>query len=220
MHPRLTLSGKYAGKYAWDRYEGDGFGTYSDLLVAGAAYDLTDRWDVGAQGRLSTQYSSGARELSALVRTGYRVVKNLYAGAGYNFARMNDGDFSGSGWRSHGPFLELKIKFDEATLLLPAGTRRPPRRPARSRRPSPRRSSNGSTRPSTWSAAWRCPPFSSTVRRSRCRAATRSWTGTCRTVRCGSRGARFYEPVRFRVRSGTAASPSAWKLTVLGAGTT
>ena len=119
VDPRLTLTGKYAGKYAWESLEGKGYGTYTDLWIAGATYDLTDRWDVGGQARLMNQYSVGAHELGAMVRTGYRIVKNLYAGVGYNFARLNDRDLSGSGWQSHGPFIELKFKFDEATLHLP-----------------------------------------------------------------------------------------------------
>ncbi|MBE0606322.1 MAG: OmpA family protein [Deltaproteobacteria bacterium] len=119
VDPRLTLMGKYAGKYAWEVFEGKAFGMYTDLAIAGATYDLTDRWDVGAQARLMNQYAMGAHELSAVVRAGYRIVKNLYAGAGYNFARLNDQDLSGAGWQSHGPFIELKVKFDEATLHLP-----------------------------------------------------------------------------------------------------
>jgi uncharacterized repeat protein (TIGR01451 family) len=119
VDPRLTLMGKYAGKYAWESFEGKAFGAYTDLAIAGATYDVTDRWDVGAQARLMNQYVMSAHELSAVLRTGYRVVKNLYAGAGYNFARLNDQDLSGSGWQSHGPFIELKVKFDEATLHLP-----------------------------------------------------------------------------------------------------
>ncbi|MBP2688882.1 MAG: conserved repeat domain protein, partial [Deltaproteobacteria bacterium] len=61
------------------------------------------------------------------------IVKNLYAGAGYNFARLNDRDLSGAGWQSHGPFIELKVKFDEATLHLPGwndATKPPPCPPA------------------------------------------------------------------------------------------
>ena len=125
VQPRLTLMGKYAGKYAWESFDGKGYGTYTDLLVAGATYDLTDRWDVGGQARLMNQYGVDAHELSALVRTGYRIVKNLYAGVGYNFAQLNDRDLSGAGWQSHGPFIELKFKFDEATLHLPGWNKEP-----------------------------------------------------------------------------------------------
>jgi len=218
VHPRLTLSGKYAGKYAWDRYEGDGFGTYSDLLVAGAAYDLTDRWDVGAQGRLSTQYSSGARELSALVRTGYRVVKNLYAGAGYNFARMNDGDFSGSGWRSHGPFLELKIKFDEATLLLPGWDEAPAPPPC----PKPQAVAAPVVQrvdaPVDVVGSVEMPALLVNGSEVALPGGDAVLDGHLPDGSLRIEGSAFYEPVRFRVRSGTAASPSAWKLTVLGAG--
>ena len=133
VDPRLTLMGKYAGKYAWESFEEKAFGIYTDLAIAGATYDVTDGWDVSAQARLMNQYGMGAHELSAVARTGYRIVKNLYAGAGYNFARLNDRDLSGAGWQSHGPFIELKVKFDEATLHLPGwndATKPPPCPPA------------------------------------------------------------------------------------------
>lgn len=139
VQPRLTLMGKYAGKYAWESFEGTAYGSYTDLLIAGAAYDLTDRWDVGGQARLMNQYTVKASELSAVVRTGYRIVKNLYAGVGYNFARLNDRDLSGAGWQSHGPFVEVKFKFDEATLHLPGwnDTPKPPLCPPAAPAPAP-----------------------------------------------------------------------------------
>ena len=115
---KWLLTGKYAGKYAWESLDGESFTSYTDLILAGATYDLTDRWDVGVQGKLMNQYDAGMHSLGAVVKTGYRVYKNLYAALGYNFSRMNDSDLSGSNYQSHGPFLELKMKFDEDTLKL------------------------------------------------------------------------------------------------------
>src|SRR3989304_8966486 len=65
------------------------------------------------------QYVTGMHSVGAVVKTGYRVYKNLYAGVGYNLSRMNDSDLSGANYQSHGPFLELKFKFDEDTLKRP-----------------------------------------------------------------------------------------------------
>ena len=120
LSPRLSLLGKYAGKYAWESVGGMDFNAYTDLILAGATYDLTDRWDVGVLGKLLNQYETGMHSVGAVVRTGYRVYRNLYAGVGYNFSRMNDADLSGADYQSHGPFLELKFKFDEETLGRPA----------------------------------------------------------------------------------------------------
>ncbi len=113
---KWLLTGKYAGKYSWETGEGNTFTSYTDLLLAGATYDVTDRWDVGIMGKLMNQYDTGMHSIGAVVKTGYRVWRNLYAGVGYNLSRLNDSDLSGSSYRSHGPFLELKVKFDEETL--------------------------------------------------------------------------------------------------------
>jgi uncharacterized repeat protein (TIGR01451 family) len=118
LSPRWTLVGKYAGKYAWESLEGIDFTSYTDLLIAGATYDLTERWDVGVQAKLMNQYDTEMHSVGAVVRTGYRIYKNLVAGVGYNLSRMDDKDLSGANYQSHGPFIELKFKFDEETMNL------------------------------------------------------------------------------------------------------
>ncbi|NNG47340.1 MAG: OmpA family protein, partial [Deltaproteobacteria bacterium] len=118
--PQWTLLGKYAGKYAWESLEGNDFTSYTDLILAGVTYALTDRWDVGVLGKIMNQYDTGMHSVGAVVKTGYRVYRNLYAGVGYNLSRMDDKDLSGSNYQSHGPFMELKFKFDENTLKGPA----------------------------------------------------------------------------------------------------
>jgi uncharacterized repeat protein (TIGR01451 family) len=118
LSPRWTLVGKYAGKYAWESLEGMDFTAYTDLVIAGVTYDLTERWDVGVQAKLMNQYDTEMHSVGAVVRTGYRIYKNLVAGVGYNLSRMDDRDLSGASYQSHGPFIEVKFKFDEETLKL------------------------------------------------------------------------------------------------------
>lgn len=213
VHQRLTLSGKYAGKYAWDSFEGEDFGTYSDLVVAGATYDLTDRWDVGAHARMLTQYSADTREISAIVRAGYRVVQNLYASAGYNFAKLNDKDFGG--WQSHGPFVELKVKFDEATLHLP-GWDKKPAPPVCPPKPVP-------TFPTALPVDREIDVVGSVEVPALLVNGYRVPLPGCDAVLVGQlpdgslqfEGSGFYEPVKFRVTSTDAGAPSGWNLAVL-----
>ncbi len=117
---RWTLLGKYAGKYARESEGGIRSSAYTDLVLAGVGCDLTDRWDVGVQGRLMNQYDAGIHSLGVLARSGYRIYRNLYGGVGYNVSRLDDRDLSGAGYKSHGPFVELRFKFDEETLGLSA----------------------------------------------------------------------------------------------------
>ncbi len=118
VSPRWTLLGKYAGKYARESEGGMRFSAYTDLVLAGVACDLTDRWDVGVQGKLMNQYDAKVHSLGALARTGYRICRNIYGGVGYSLSRLDDRDLSGAGYKSHGPFVELRFKFDEETLGL------------------------------------------------------------------------------------------------------
>ncbi len=127
VSPRWTLLGKYAGKYSRESEGGMRFSAYTDLFLAGVEYDVTDRWDVGVQGKLMNQYDAKVRSLGALARTGYRIYKNLYGGAGYSLSRLDDRDLSGTGYKARGPFVELRFKFDEETLGLPSGRGKPGR---------------------------------------------------------------------------------------------
>jgi len=112
----LTVRGKYAGKMSWESINGTSFSSYTDLFLAGATCDITDRWDVSVDGKAMNQYQTGTSSLGGMASVGYRVVKNVRVAAGYNFARLNDRDLAGEGYQSHGPYLQVKFKFDEGTL--------------------------------------------------------------------------------------------------------
>jgi len=217
VRPDLTLSGKYAGKYSWDAFEGDAFGTYSDLFVAGATYDVTERWDVGAHARLMSQYSADTRELSAVVRTGYRIVKNLYAGAGFNFARMNDSDFSGSGWQSHGPFVELKLKFDEATLRLPGWDDRPAPPPCPPRPGLPVPTARPVERPVEVVGSVEMPSLLVDGSEVPLPSADAFLAAHLPDGSLRFEGSSSVEPVTFRVEPSRAGTPAGWKLSITDA---
>ncbi len=116
LSPRLTLLGKYAGKYSWDLTSGSKTSSYTDMLMAGATFDLTKRIDVSFNARLLHQYNTGMISVGKTVSVGYEVLKNIRVIAGYNFSRMNDRDLSGESYQSHGPFVQMQFKFDENTF--------------------------------------------------------------------------------------------------------
>ncbi len=108
--PRLQLTAKYAGKLS---REGD-FSVYTDLMSARVLYDLTERWDIGAEYRVLTSHGVNSRLQGGAVEIGYRVMKNLWLAAGYSFDRF-DADLAGDGYHGEGPYLKLRFKFDEKT---------------------------------------------------------------------------------------------------------
>ncbi|MCX5849995.1 MAG: hypothetical protein NTW65_11185 [Deltaproteobacteria bacterium] len=108
---KLQLTGKYAGKLSSD----EDFSAYTDLISARFIYDLTDRWDVGAEYRLLTSHAVNTCYQGGSVEVGYRIIKNLWASVGYSFDKF-DADLTGDGYQGNGPYLKLRFKFDETIL--------------------------------------------------------------------------------------------------------
>jgi uncharacterized repeat protein (TIGR01451 family) len=116
VSPRLTFHNKYAGKMSW--YDGSGIDSsvYTDMLLAGVIYDLTQQWDLSIDAKLMNQYQTGLTSFGIIPKVSYLIQKNLKLGIGYNLSRLNDQDLSGESYQSQGPFVELKFKFDEVTI--------------------------------------------------------------------------------------------------------
>jgi uncharacterized repeat protein (TIGR01451 family) len=109
-----SAQGKYAGKKSWvEDAAGHGYQTYTDLLLAGVSYDLAERWEIAGYLKLLNQYDTGQQSIGGVVRAGYRVYQNVVLSAGYNYARLDDRDLTGESFQGQGPFLGVKVKFDE-----------------------------------------------------------------------------------------------------------
>lgn len=115
--PRLQLTGKYAGKLSRD----EEFSSYTDLIAARFLYDLTDHWDVGAEYRLLNSHAVNSLYQGGALEVGYRVIKNLWASAGYSFDKF-DADLTGDSYQGEGFYLKIRVKFDENTIK---GLRKP-----------------------------------------------------------------------------------------------
>jgi hypothetical protein len=107
----LQLMGKYAGKLEKD----DSFTSYTDLISARLLYDLSDRFDFGAEYRLLTSHLTNTILHGGSVEVGYRVMDQLWLSVGYSFDRF-DADLAGDSYQGDGPYLRLRFKFDENTL--------------------------------------------------------------------------------------------------------
>ena len=107
----LQLTGKYAGKLEQD----DCFTSYTDLITARLVYDLSDRFDIGAEYRLLTSHLTETRLHGGSVEVGYRMMNQLWLSLGYSFDRF-DADLAGDSYEGEGPYLKLRFKFDEKSL--------------------------------------------------------------------------------------------------------
>jgi uncharacterized repeat protein (TIGR01451 family) len=107
----LQFMGKYAGKLEKD----DSFTSYTNLIAARIMYDLTDRFDIGAEYRLLTSYLTHTSLNGGSIEAGYRIIDQLWFSLGYSFDRF-DADLTGDSYQGNGPYLKLRFKFDENTL--------------------------------------------------------------------------------------------------------
>ena len=125
-----SAQGKYAGKLSWlEDAGGRSYRAYSDLVLAGVSYDLDKRWELSCYLKLLHQYDTGQRSLGGVVRAGYRVYKNVVLSAGYNYARLDDRDLTGESFQGQGPFVGVKVKFDEDMFESAKPTAAPQPRP-------------------------------------------------------------------------------------------
>ncbi len=117
---RVTLSGRYAAKFARDDIGSLSTKTNSQLLMGRGIFDLNRRLDAGlissvlfSDGFSSRQYGLGAE-------LGLIVMKNLRIAGGYNIFGFTDKDLNTFGTTRKGLYLDLGFKFDESLFGLGA----------------------------------------------------------------------------------------------------
>lgn len=132
LEQRNQWSLYYGSKYAFDEYDGVAYRGYTDLAGAEWRYDLTPRWDLGVQASSLNAWSQGTHEYSFGPQAGFTPFSNGWLTLGYNLRGFHDRDFEAARYTAEGPFLKIRIKFDQNTLrggaeraAAPAGETRP-----------------------------------------------------------------------------------------------
>lgn len=108
------LTGRLAGKWQDDRFEGGVRDRFRAQLAAGrVVWDVTERWDLGLLA--AAQFGQrGAREHAVGVEVGYLLRTNLWLSAGFNATGFDgDADLAGYEYTRRGVYLRLRFKFDE-----------------------------------------------------------------------------------------------------------
>ncbi len=113
LTPRLWTTGRYALKWVDEDSSGLRSRLLTQLLSGRVTYDLGDRWDLGlmtgllvGDGLRSVEYGLGGE-------VGYQLATNLWLSAGYNLLGFEDQDLQGSDTTRQGPYLRIRLKFDE-----------------------------------------------------------------------------------------------------------
>ena len=108
------LTSRAAAKWQSDRLEGGVASSFQAQMLSGrVVYDISERWDVGAQAAMQFG-QQGARQQAFGVEAGYLLQTNLWLSAGVNLSGYRaDADLAGNDYTQRGGFLRLRFKFDE-----------------------------------------------------------------------------------------------------------
>ncbi|ABW69057.1 OmpA family protein [Desulfosudis oleivorans] len=113
---KFQVSLQYGAKYVLETVEDNDYSGYTDLTGIEARYDITRRFDVGMHGGMLHSWNSGQIDYLAGASLGCDIVKNFWLSFGYNLTGFTDKDFSAAGFTAQGPFIQFRLKFDQATV--------------------------------------------------------------------------------------------------------
>jgi hypothetical protein len=113
---QAQVSLQYGAKYLRETIDKDEYRGYTDLMSLEGRYDITKQWDVGLRGQRLHSWNVDQSVYGAGVSMGFNAGKNVWVSAGYNFAGFKDRDFSKADFTSQGPFVKLRMKFDQVSV--------------------------------------------------------------------------------------------------------
>ncbi len=124
---RAQVAGFYGVKYDVSSFEGDQFSGVTQLVGTEVRFDVTRRIDLGFSGSALYAANSGTLDYSYGPSIGVSPAENTWISFGWNFAGFEDRDFDAAEFANEGPFVKLRIKFDQNTaagllnLISPRG---------------------------------------------------------------------------------------------------
>ncbi len=106
----------YGAKYVAGRFADDTYDGYIDVTGFELRQDIGTRIDVGVSGSVQHAWSRGAWSWSGGPSVGVSPAQNMWITAGYNVSGYRDRDFEDDRYTRQGPFVTMRLKFDQTTL--------------------------------------------------------------------------------------------------------
>jgi uncharacterized repeat protein (TIGR01451 family) len=106
----------YGSKWVRGSFGADDYTGYVDVVGFDIRKDLGRRFDIGAQASMQHAWNRGAKAFSFGPSAGFSPGGNLWVSAGYNVAGYRDRDFEDDRYTRAGPYLTLRLKFDQLSL--------------------------------------------------------------------------------------------------------
>ncbi|MEQ1930607.1 MAG: hypothetical protein ABL957_08755 [Parvularculaceae bacterium] len=125
--PRYQISFNHGIKYA---VLDDDFETYrglTQLFGLETRYDISERIDFGLRGLVLYTHDTHAFEYAYGPSIGLTPADNIWFGFGWNIVGLRDDDFIAAEYAEKGPYIQLRVKFDQETargllkLISPEG---------------------------------------------------------------------------------------------------
>jgi uncharacterized repeat protein (TIGR01451 family) len=113
---RTQVSLQYGAKYVQETIDESDYRGYTDLIGLEGRYDITKRWDAGLRGMRLHSYSINQEKFGTGASVGFNAGMNIWISLGYNFTGFKDRDFSQSDFTSEGPFIKMRMKFDQVSI--------------------------------------------------------------------------------------------------------
>lgn len=110
---RSELSAFWGTRYVFDRFGADDLKGWSNVFGADIRFDLSETLDVGVAGTVRQNPGGRAYAWSGGPTLGLSPMKNTYISLGYNVVGFHDRDFEASRYTRSGPFVTLRLKFDQ-----------------------------------------------------------------------------------------------------------
>ena len=114
-HERVQLSFNHGFKYSELDANNASFSGVTQLFGAETRFDITDKIDIGLRGSALYSHNSRTLDYSYGPSIGVTPADNIWLSVGWNFEGFTDEDFAGAEFTREGPFIRLRVKFDQNT---------------------------------------------------------------------------------------------------------
>jgi len=106
----------YGLKHVIDTIDDEEYSSWTDLIGVNVRYDIKENWSVGLQGSLLHAYTANNLDFSGGVFVSMTPWQNAELTLGYNFAGFRDDDFNLQNYYIQGPYLRMRMKFDQESV--------------------------------------------------------------------------------------------------------
>lgn len=110
---RLQLALQYGLKYSILETDGDKFEGITQLFGGEARFDITSNIDIGFHGSTLISHNSNTLAYAFGPSIGISPAKNTWISVGWNIRGFKDDDFEAAEYTRAGPYIKLRIKFDQ-----------------------------------------------------------------------------------------------------------